>query len=812
MSLIKQLSLKIKYYIGTLFYLTYAPHALVYSLKRDRLNRQFPAPPPTEGFENPGKLQVAESTPRGANFYFEQAELEVTFLTPDLVRIDWKPSIPPIPYAIARQDWSKVETKLEQTGNNWTISTAALQVIVGIDGSLKLCNKTGEIIREELPPQRQGEGWIHQAKLRKEEHIYGMGERAAPLNLRDPKDGRLQANYRMWNFDAAGMYGPGADPLYICIPIYLGIHKQGNYLIFYENSFPANFTLNDAATASFEGGPLRYYLIVGSPEQLLERYTELTGRPAMPPKWALGYHQSHWGYRTEQAVREEAENFADRNLPLSAIHLDIDVQVGFRAFTIDAQRFPKLPSFTQELGKQGVRFITILNPGIKYSRTSQLFLEGQVLGAFCTQPNGKPVVAPVWPGWCVFPDFTNPLVRQWWSRQYEYLLDVGVAGFWHDMNEPAAFITWGDRSLPPRATVHFMEGRGGDHREAHNIYGMLQAQAGYESLRGYRPGQRPFLVSRAGWAGLQRYSWTWTGDVECTWAAMRQTIATVLGLGLSGIPYSGPDIGGFQGNPAAELYLRWFQMSSFLTFCRTHSSNNAEARTPWTYGEPTLSIIREFLQLRYRLLPYFYTLSWEAHQKGSPIVRPIFWADVEDAALWGVDDAFLLGDALMVCPVFEEGARSRPVLLPKGCWYNFWSDEAIAGPGQVNLEAPLEKMPLLVKAGSILTMESGKQLILHLYPPVAGSSENYLYSDAGDGYGEWRLDRWQMVRNENNLELIWEEEGEYAFHYQGVELYLHGITVKQAWVDDKEVEITRQEGDVQSMRIGDRARNLRFNL
>lgn len=380
------------------------------------------------------------------------------------------------------------------------------------------------------------------------------------------------------------------------------------------------------------------------------------------------------------------------------------------------------------------------------------------------------------------------------------------------MNEPAAFITWGDRSLPPRATVHFMEGRGGDHREAHNIYGMLQAQAGYESLRGYRPGQRPFLVSRAGWAGLQRYSWTWTGDVECTWAAMRQTIATVLGLGLSGIPYSGPDIGGFQGNPAAELYLRWFQMSSFLTFCRTHSSNNAEARTPWTYGEPTLSIIREFLQLRYRLLPYFYTLSWEAHQKGSPIVRPIFWADVEDAALWGVDDAFLLGDALMVCPVFEEGARSRPVLLPKGCWYNFWSDEAIAGPGQVNLEAPLEKMPLLVKAGSILTMESGKQLILHLSPPVAGSSENYLYSDAGDGYGEWRLDRWQMVRNENNLELIWEEEGEYAFHYQGVELYFHGITIKQAWVDDKEVEITRQEGDVQSMRIGDRARNLRFNL
>ena len=212
------------------------------------------------------------------------------------------------------------------------------------------------------------------------------------------------------------------------------------------------------------------------------------------------------------------------------------------------------------------------------------------------------------------------------------------------------------------------------------------------------------------------------------------------------------------------------------------------------------------------MLPYFYTFSWETHQNGSPIVRPVFWADAEDAALWGVDDAFLLGDALMVCPVFEEGARSRPVLLPKGHWYNFWSGDAIAGPGQVNLEAPLEQIPLLVKAGSILTMESGEQLILHLYTPVERSSESYLYSDAGDGYREWRIERWFMVRKENNLELIWEEEGEYAFHYQGVQLYIHGITVKQAWVDDREVAIDGKDGDVQSIRIGDRARNLCFNL
>ena len=213
MTLFKELSLRFKFFLGSLFYLTYAPHAFVYSLKRDRLNRQFPPPPTAEGFENPGKLLRAESSPRGANFYFEKAELEVTFLTTDLVRIDWKPGVPPVPYAIARQHWAEVATKLEETGNNWTVSTEAVNVVIEQDGSLKLCNKTGEILREEMPPQREGEGWIHKAELRKEENIYGLGERAAPLNLRDTRDGRVQASYRMWNFDAAGMYGPGADPL-----------------------------------------------------------------------------------------------------------------------------------------------------------------------------------------------------------------------------------------------------------------------------------------------------------------------------------------------------------------------------------------------------------------------------------------------------------------------------------------------------------------------------------------------------------------------------------------------------------------------
>ena len=803
MDLFKKISLRLRFFWGSLFYLTYAPKAYLYSRNRDRIERDFPIEQNEDTFDSPGKLLRAEPKPRGARFYFQQAELEVSFLTPDLVRVDWYPGIPPIHYAIHRKDWPEVETTLDETVEGWTVSSknpaepdsSALKVIIGTDGSVKFYSSTGQILREELPPQRTHQGWTHQAQLREDEHIYGLGERAAPLNLRAAREvtekGEISdrpKTFRMWNYDAAGMYGPGADPMYICIPVYLGLHSSGSYLIFYENTFEAYFTFEDVATAAFEGGALRYYVTAGSPAHLLERYTELTGRPPLPPRWALGYHQSRWGYRTEEAVRETVQEFKSYNLPLSAIHLDIDVQVGYRAFTIDPDRFPQLPSFTQELAKDGVRFITILNPGIKYSYQSQLFLEGRVLDAFCKLPNGKLVVGPVWPGWCVFPDFTKPVVRTWWSRQYEYLLDVGVSGFWHDMNEPAAFILWGDRSLP-KVTQHFMEGRGGDHREAHNIYGMLQAKAGYEALCGYRPQQRPFIVSRAGWAGLQRYAWTWTGDIECTWAAMRQTVATVVGLGLSGIPYSGPDIGGFQGNPPAELYLRWFQMSTFLTFYRSHCSNNVEYRAPWTYGEPYLCIIREFLQLRYRLLPYFYTLSWEASQKGYPPVRPAFWGNSDEATFWAVDDAFFLGDALLVCPVFEDGARSRNVILPKGRWYSFWNDEVFEGATEVALEAPLEQMPLLVRAGTVLPMESNHQLMLHLYPPVQGSSDGCLYSDAGDGYAEWRLDRFRMVRDEKGLELTWEQQGDFAFPYERVQLHLHSFELQQVWVDDGEVPV-----------------------
>lgn len=772
--------------------------SLVYPLRREWLEYQARQLPGFEAIELPGSVHQAESTLQGGYFNFGHLGLALDFLAPDFVRIHWTPGKTPVPYAIAKFDWQPVEVSFEEREDHWLLRSEALQVIVYPDARLEFRDQNGQVLRQERSPQRpislyseisnQGDGWIHEAELQAEEKIYGLGERAAPLNLRTSlSEAEPPKNYRMWNYDAGGRYGPGTDPLYLGIPVYMGLHSQGSYLVFYENSYPATFNFKEIAAATFEGGALRYYVAIGSPAQLLKRYTELTGMPVLPPRWALGYHQSRWGYERESALWETANGFLKHDLPICAMHLDIDCLDRFRAFTIDPDRFPNLVQFTQALSERGIRLISIINPGVKATRSNRLFQEGREQQVFCTQSNGEPVLAPVWAGLCAFPDFTNPQARHWWSRQYEYLLDLGIAGFWHDMNEPAAFVLWGDPSLPGRSTHHDMEGRGGNHLEAHNLYGLLQARAAYEALQNYQPEQRPFIVSRSGWAGIQRYAWTWTGDIETSWQGLRQTIPTVLNLGLSGIPYSGPDIGGFKGNPATELYVRWFQMAAFLPFCRTHSANNVKHRTPWSFGEPALSIIRDRLKFRERLLPYFYTLAWQSSQTGAPLVRPVFWADPEDAELWEIEDAFLLGDALLVCPILYPQAETRRMRLPQGHWYHFETDRLESGKTQIELQGALEQIPLLVKAGSLLPMVENQQLIIHLYPSGEGECSGEVYSDAGDAAGEGRIDRFHLDRSSSGSELIRHQSGNYPFPYSGFRICLHGVTLQQVQMNEETI-------------------------
>lgn len=763
-------------FIGLANYLA----TIQYALQRDRIEGRYRLGRRQPRSQTPGALQSARPAPSGADFHFEGADLEVRFLAPDMVRLTWLPGALPPPYAVIDKDRPAIACSFGEGGTDWQLSTEQLSLHLGPDGGVTFLNYQGELLRQELPPTRRGAAWLHRAPLPPEAHVFGTGERALGFNLRTKQ-------VRLWNQDPGG-YAPGHDPLYLTIPSYLCVHNRGCYMLFYENSYDGTLELNEQAAVRFEGGALRYYLLTGSLERIFELYADLTGLPPMPPKWSLGYHQSRFSYETEAEVRQIVKGFLERDLPLSAIHLDIDYMDGYRVFSINTQRFPELARLAHDVLESGVRLVPILDPGIKKDSGFPVYNSGKASGAFVRSPGGELLHAPVWPGWVGYPDFSDPSARAWWGEQYADLLAAGAAGFWHDMNEPVAFAAWGDRTLP-KPTPHSVEGRGGEHAEMHNLYGLLMNRAGFEALRRFVPDRRPWLLSRSGWAGLQRYAWTWTGDTESSWEALRQTIGTVLGLSLSGIPFSGPDIGGFFGSPSAELYLRWFQLAALLPFFRTHSGKHTPRREPWSFGSPTLNLVREALALRYRLLPYLYTLAWEASRTGQPLVKPLFWLDIADRELWDSDDAFLLGDDLLVAPILQEGATSRNVQLPAGRWYEFPTGSYFDGPSRISLPAPLDRIPILVRAGSVLPTEDHGRLTLEIFAPGSGARGGELYSDAGDGYGEWRVDRFLLTRQAAKLELNWSSEGTFPFPYSEIELRLRGFEAASAQVDDQPVGV-----------------------
>jgi alpha-glucosidase len=429
-----------------------------------------------------------------------------------------------------------------------------------------------------------------------------------------------------------------------------------------------------------------------------------------------------------------------------------------------------------------------------------------------------------------FPDFTDPETRGWWAGHYRFLTDAGVAGIWHDMNEPTSISLLGDPSLP-LSTRHDFDGRGGDHGEGHNLYGLLMNRAGHEGLSASHPERRPFIVSRSGWAGMQRWAWNWTGDVASTWASMRQQVATVIGLGLSGVPYSGPDIGGFSGVPDDELYVRWLQMSALLPYCRTHSVLGAPPREPWRFAEPARGTIVAWLRFRYRILPYLYTLAHEAAACGAPLVRPLWWPGPDDAGgATDIDDAFLLGDALVVAPVTVPGATDRSVALPPGQWRSVWDgdDGGGRGPDEVILHAPAGRIPVLARAGSIIALDDGwigaggpcqidadgdarpggaapgytgdplavlgldhapRRLAFHCWPDEEGDARGTCVDDAGDGYGPVRRDALALTVAETGASAVtWERHGDFPAPAV-VRVVLHGLAADTATADGVPVAV-----------------------
>jgi alpha-glucosidase len=723
----------------------------------------------------PEKLTAVTPFHAGATFLFnDDIRLEVAFLSASTARVTWQPGRLPAEFAVEAELTVALQVDAQQAGDAWALSAGELVVTVCPNGMIQYAVE-GQVFREDEPPVYQSPGWNHLSTLAEGASVYGLGERTR-YNLRP-------GTYQMWNNDIGGSYGPGDDPLYLTIPVYYCRQEKGSYLLFYENSHDGQIAFDHHANASFKGGALRLYMMSGSLPKTLEEYTRLTGRAPLPPRWALGYHQCRWGYKSEADIRRVVDGFKEHELPLDAIHLDIDYMDGYRVFTVNEESFPDFKRLADDLAADGIKLVTILDPGVKIDPDYEVYNIGLEQDVFCKLPDGKPLRGLVWPGWVHFPDFSKQETRAWWGSFYRSLIEAGVDGFWHDMNEPASFSAFGEMTLP-RVTRHHLEGKEGSHEEAHNLYGGQMNRAGYEAIQRINPEKRPWILTRSGWAGSQRYAWKWTGDVESTWPALKMTIGTVLGTGISGFPYTGSDIGGFSGSPDAELFTRWFQMSAFMALFRNHTAIGAPLREPWVYGEPTTSICREFLKVRQSLMPYLYSLSWQAHLTGAPLVRPLSWVDEEDQRLWEVDDSFMLGDALLVAPVVEQGAAFRKVTLPNGRWYNFWDDVVFDGGREIVVETSMDKTPVFVKEGTILPREEEGRRVLHYYVQnrEAGEVVSQLYIDEGDGFNERREDVFVSRKVENVATLKWQKDGMYPLE-EKVRVVVHGTNVRQVRVD-----------------------------
>jgi alpha-glucosidase len=570
------------------------------------------------------------------------------------------------------------------------------------------------------------------------ERFFGCGERTSGLE----KTGSHQV---FWNIDPPQGHTASFNNLYTSIPFVVSLHEGRAHGLLFDSTHRVEIDLaaadRDRVRYEAAGGDLVYYVVLGpSPRTLLDRYTALTGRTPMPPLWALGNQQSRWSYMSADELRGIAAGFRERGIPCDVLYLDIDYMDGYRVFTWDGDRFPDPPGLIAELGEDGFRVVTIVDPGVKADERYEVYREGRERGFFCLTREGQEFRNVVWPGVCAFPDFSHPDVREWWGSLHAGLLEAGVAGVWCDMNEPALFVPL--QSTMPADVVHRDGGRGRHHAEVHNAYGQWMAQAAREGLERLRPERRPFVISRAGYAGLQRHALQWTGDNSSWWEHLWMSMPQLQNLGLSGIAWAGVDVGGFFDDCDGELLARWTEFGIFQPFCRNHSAMGTLRQEPWAFGEPWESVCRDMLLLRMRLIPYLYTLFDESHRTGAPILRPLLFEFPDDETTYTVDDQFMVGSALVVAPITRPGIEHRHVYLPAGSWHHLWTGSRVDGPAHILAHAPLGQPAVYVRSNTPIPLGDPVQhtgepsgLTWRVFPAAGGAGQASLYEDAGDGYG-----------------------------------------------------------------------------
>jgi alpha-glucosidase len=720
-------------------------------------------------------LPASAHSPNGLELSDSTLTLRVDALRPDVLRVRVYPTGHPAEDA----SWAVLPdartARVPVTSEPAGFSTPDLRVAVTPDLRLTVSDLSGNILQSDaLPIAWSPDGFTVTKSKPFDDHFFGLGDKPGPLD-------RATQAFTMWNTDSFG-WQESTDPIYKSIPFFLEMHAGRTIGVLFDNTFRTSFDFGrkrtDQYTFSAPAGPLDYYILYGpEPKHVVETYAWLTGPTPLPPLWTLGYQQSRYSYYPRAQVEDIAAHLRADHIPTDAIYLDIDYQYKNRPFTVDPERFPDFPGLIHQLAAEKFHTVLITDLHIADAPNQNYApYDSGIVGDEFVKENGKNYVGPVWPGPSLFPDFTQQRTRGWWGSLYKDFVADGVAGFWNDMNEPAVFV-YPTKTMPDDV-VHRIDEPGfakrtAMHPEIHNIYGMENSRGTWDGLLKLEPNVRPFVLTRASYAGGQRYAATWTGDNLSTWNHLRQTTPQLLNLGLSGFSMSGADVGGYGGSPSPDLLTKWLMLAAFQPIDRDHSAKGTRMHEPWVDGPAQEDIRRRYIEERYRLMPYLYTTAEETSRDGIPIIRPLFLEfphATSDSHPLDLDapGEFLFGSSILVAasPLPDDIAPYE-VHLPPGIWYDYWTGAKLdrrqaLGTHDLELRDPtssttptlppimvkpeLGDLPVYVRAGAIIPMQPLVQstedkpngpLTLRVFLPADTTSNacsGDLYTDDGKSY------------------------------------------------------------------------------
>jgi alpha-glucosidase len=766
------------------------------SFSYNKMNTSFH----TSSIVNPGKVIKIKKTKIGFEGKAAHAFFRIGFLSPSIINVKFSRTevFEDFSYSVIAQ--SELPTvDLKEGANEIKLKSKALTVLIDVASSrLTFLDREGNLLNQDesgLGISWNGEQVTTYKKLQNGERFIGLGEKTGPLDRRGH-------GYQHWNTDAFA-YGTGSDPLYCSIPFYIGVHDGGVYGIFFDNTHKTFFNFgasnNRFASFSADAGEMNYYFIHGnSVAEIIKHYSWLTGKMEMPPLWSLGFQQCRYSYYPDKEVSTLASTFRDKKIPADAIVLDIHYMDAYKIFSWHPTHFPEPDKLITELKSKGFEVVVMCDPGIKVEKGYDPYDDGVKMDAFIQYADGKNYEGNVWPGWCHFPDFTKPKTREWWAKWMKTYAEKGIHGYWNDMNEIA---TWGQ--MLPENIVFDFEGHKSTSRRGRNVYGLMMAKASFEGAKKNLKGKRPFNLTRSGFSGIQRYAAVWTGDNVSYDEHMMLGVRLVNSMGLSGIPFAGYDVGGFVGEASSKLFARWITIGSLSPFFRGHTMINTRDSEPWSYGEETEQISRNYIRFRYKLLPYIYSCFYEASQTGMPVQRSLAILHPQEKKIYDhtYQHQYFFGPSILVCPV-ESSKDLVKVFLPEGTWYYLFTGKTFVGDQEIVVECPPHKLPIFIKGSAIIPMHDvgdntkfkSETLYIHIYRGAQNTRFD-LYADDGDTYqfqkGEYALRTIEYKPSKSKI-VIGAVEGDFKPLTKKIKILLHGFSEKAVVISKKKIPLRKE--------------------